>query len=118
MGLLTRTILKANKRERKRAKPVKKQKIKGNIWEYVVGARAEDQEAKGHPAPFPCALARDHIKSWTNEGDIVLDPMCGSGTTCISALQLNRNYIGIDMGHEYCEMAQQRLNKCGRQIYD
>ena len=36
--------------------------------------------------------------------------MCGSGTTCISALQLNRNYIGIDMGHEYCEMAQQRLN--------
>ena len=117
-GSTYKNYSKGEQKRKKMAKPVKKQKIKGNIWEYVVGARAEDQEAKGHPAPFPCALARDHIKSWTNEGDIVLDPMCGSGTTCISALQLNRNYIGIDMGHEYCEMAQQRLNKCGRQIYD
>ena len=53
--------------------------------EYVVGKKAEDQEAKGHPAPFPCALARDHILSWTEEQDLVLDPMCGSGTTCRSA---------------------------------
>ena len=95
----------------KLAKPVKKQKIKGNIWEYVVGKKAEDQASKKHPAPFPCALARDHINSWTNESDIVLDPMCGSGTTCVSALQLNRNYIGIDMSYEYCELARERLAK-------
>ena len=56
------------------AKPVKNKKIKGNIWEYVVGEKAEDQEAKGHPAPFPCELARDHISSWTKAGDVVLDP--------------------------------------------
>ena len=62
----------------KLAKPVKAKKIKGNIWEYVVGKNAEDQEAKGHPAPFPCQLARDHIASWTNPGDFVLDPMVGS----------------------------------------
>ena len=92
------------------ANPVKKQKIKGNIWEYVVGKKKEDQDAKGHPAPFPCALARDHISSWTNEGDIVLDPMNGSGTTCISALQLGRNYIGIDISKQYCDLARNRIS--------
>ena len=92
------------------ANPVKKQKTKGNIWEYVVGKKSEDQKAKGHPAPFPCALARDHVISWTNKGDIVLDPMCGSGTTCRSALQLGRQYIGIDISHEYCEIAKERIN--------
>jgi len=43
------------------AKPVKDKKIKENIWEYVVGKKQEDQEAKGHPAPFPCELVREHI---------------------------------------------------------
>ena len=58
------TYINYSKGEQKRGKiatPVKKNKIKGNIWEYVVGKKAEDQEAKEHPAPFPCALARDHI---------------------------------------------------------
>ena len=50
-----------------------------------MGKNKEDQESKDHPAPFPMALARDHIKSWTNEGDIVLDPLNGSGTTCLAA---------------------------------
>ena len=95
----------------KRANPVKKQKIKGNIWEYVVGKKAEDQEAKGHPAPFPCALARDHISSWSDEGDLVLDPMSGSGTTCVSALQLGRRFIGIDLSGEYCALARARVEK-------
>lgn len=94
----------------KMAKPVKGQKIKGNIWEYVVGKNKEDQEAKGHPAPFPCQLAEDHILSWSNEGDIVLDPMCGSGTTCKMAKSLGRSYIGIDISKEYCEIAENRLN--------
>lgn len=95
----------------KLANPVKAQKIKGNIWEYVVGKKAEDQEAKGHPAPFPCALARDHIISWTNPGDVVLDPMCGSGTTCVTAMEQNRNFIGMDISGEYCEMSRARIEK-------
>lgn len=99
----------------KMAKPVKKQKIKGNIWEYVVGKKAEDQKAKEHPAPFPCALAEDHIKSWTNEGDIVLDPMNGSGTTCVSALKLSRKFIGIDISKEYCELANNRIKEFEQQ---
>lgn len=94
----------------KMANPVKDQKIKGNIWEYVVGKNAEDQEAKGHPAPFPCQLARDHISSWTNEGDVVLDPMCGSGTTCKVAKQLGRHFIGIDVSEEYCAIARTRVD--------
>ena len=82
------------------ANPVKDKKIKGNIWEYVVGKKKEDQEAKEHPAPFPCQLAEDHILSWTNKNDVVLDPMCGSGTTCKIAKKLGRNFIGIDMSKE------------------
>ncbi len=93
----------------KLAKPVKEKKIKGNIWEYVVGKKHEDQEAKGHPATFPCELVRDHILSWTNEDDIVLDPMSGSGTTPRVACELNRRYIGIDVSSEYCEMARKRV---------
>jgi site-specific DNA-methyltransferase (adenine-specific) len=93
----------------KLANPVKTKKIKGNIWEYVVGKNAEDQEAKNHPAPFPCQLARDHILSWTNPNDIVLDPMCGSGTTCKVANELGRHYIGIDISSEYCHLARERI---------
>lgn len=93
----------------KLAKPVKDEKQKGNIWEYVVGKKAVDQEAKGHPAPFPYQLAYDHIFSWTNEGDVVLDPMCGSGTTCVAAYELHRDFIGIDTSQAYCELAKKRL---------
>lgn len=110
-GTTYKNYSKGEQKREKLAKPVKKQKIKGNIWEYVVGKKAEDQEAKGHPAPFPSALARDHINSWTNKGDVVLDPMSGSGTTCKVAYQLDRNFIGIDMSSEYCELARNRIKQ-------
>lgn len=58
---------------------------------------------------FPEALVRDHILTWTNEGDVVLDTMCGSGTTCKIAKQLNRKYIGIDVSEEYCKLTKERL---------
>ena len=108
-GTTYKNYSKGVQKREKMAKPVKKEKIKGNIWNYVVGKKAADQEAKGHPAPFPCALARDHIKSWTNKGDIILDPMCGSGTTCKSAYQLDRKYIGIDISNAYCQLARERI---------
>lgn len=108
-GTTYKNYSKGEQKREKMANPVKKKKIKGNIWEYVVGKKAEDQEAKGHPAPFPCALARDHISSWSDKGGIVLDPMSGSGTTCKAAYELDRQYIGIDMSHEYCEIARKRI---------
>ena len=94
---------------KKMANPVKGQKIKGNIWEYVVGKNKEDQEAKEHPAPFPCELVRDHINSWSNPGAIVLDPMCGSGTTCKVAAELGRNFIGLDISQQYVDLARKRV---------
>ena len=108
-GTTYKNYSKREQTRKKLANPVKAQKIKGNIWEYVVGKNKEDQEAKGHPAPFPCQLAEDHIASWSNLGDIVLDPMCGSGTTCKVAKQLGRKFIGIDLSAEYCAIASARI---------
>ena len=95
----------------KMTNPVKKQKIRGNIWDYVVGKNLEDQEAKGHPAPFPCELVRDHIISWSNEGDLVFDPFMGSGTTGKMALLNNRQFVGIDCSEEYVNISIERVKK-------
>ena len=95
----------------KLANPVKEEKIKGNIWEYVVGKKQIDQEAKKHPAPFPFELARDHIVSWSNENDIVLDPFIGSGTTAIAAIRENRHFIGMELNKEYYDIACERIKK-------
>ncbi len=82
-----------------------------NVWEYYIGRghSASDKIAYEHPAIFPEKLAQDHIISWSNKGDIVLDPMFGSGTTLKMAKRLNRKYIGFEISKEYCLIAQQRL---------
>ncbi len=90
---------------------LKEHKVKNNIWQYAVGlgGTTKDKIAFTHPAVFPEKLAEDQIITWTNEGDIVLDPMCGSGTTCKMAMINNRHFIGIDISDEYCEVAKKRL---------
>ena len=93
------------------ARPVKSQKIKGNIWEYPVGVKKEDKEARFHPSSFPYQLVVDHILSWSNEGDLILDPMCGSGTTCVAAKRLHRHWIGIELSEKYCELARKRVQQ-------
>lgn len=93
----------------KLANPVKSEKVKGNIWEYVVGKKKEDQDAKEHPAPFPSQLARDHIMSWSNEGDTVLDPFLGSGTTGKCAVELKRHFVGIEISKHYIDIAKTRI---------
>jgi DNA modification methylase len=84
-----------------------------NIWEINNGAgfSTKDKIAFQHPAIFPEKLAEDHILSWSNEGDTVLDPMAGSGTTLKMAKKNNRNYIGIEISPEYIEIIKKRLNK-------
>lgn len=90
---------------------IKDFQARSNIWKYNIGsAVSSDKIAFSHSAIFPEQLANDHIISWSNEGDIVLDPMCGSGTTCKMAQINNRNYIGIDISKEYCEIARNRIN--------
>lgn len=88
------------------------EKTKTNIWEYAVGlgGTTNDKIAFNHPAVFPEKLAQDHILSWSNEGDLVFDPMCGSGTTCKMALINNRNYLGCDIAQEYVDIAIERVN--------
>lgn len=75
---------------------VKPTKIKKNIFTYSVGGGKS-----GHPAVFPDKLAEDHILSWSNEGDLVLDPFMGSGTTAKMCILNNRNYIGCEICEEY-----------------
>lgn len=94
-------------------KELKKEKTRTNIWPYAVGlgGTTSDKIAFKHPAVFPEKLAEDHILSWTNKGDLVFDPMCGSGTTCKMAALNDRNWIGIDLSQEYIEIARQRLRE-------
>lgn len=74
-----------------------------NIWHIY------PQKLSDHPAPFPVKLAHDHIVSWSNEQDVVLDPFIGSGTTAVAALQLNRKYIGFEISQEYVDIANKRI---------
>ncbi len=92
-------------------KPVPETSPRNNIWKYNTGKgySTKDKEAFKHPAIFPEQLAHDHILSWSNEDDIVLDPFCGSGTTCKMAKLLGRHYIGIDISGEYIGITQGRL---------
>ena len=78
-----------------------------SIWTFA----AESAKKVGHPAPFPLELPNRLIQLYTYEGDVVLDPFCGSGTTCLAAFNLNRFYIGIDKSKEYVDLANKRLNK-------
>lgn len=97
-------------RSGKKRKPVGTHKIKGNIWYYPTGKNhsTKDEIAFKHPAIFPEKLAYDHICSWSNVGDIIFDPMCGSGTTLKMASMADRKFIGIDISEEYCEIARSR----------
>jgi len=85
--------------------------VRRNVWRMDSGnsRSTSDKIAYQHPAIFPDALARDHIISWSNEQDVVLDPMCGSGTTCAQSVLLNRQFIGIDVSKEYCELSRKRV---------
>lgn len=82
-----------------------------NVW-YVINGKGfgGDKLSYLHPASMPESLAEDHILSWSNEGDVVFDPMCGSGTTLKMAKMNNRNFIGIDINEEYVKLSNERIN--------
>lgn len=77
-----------------------------NIWEYGVGGGST-----GHPAVFPETLARDHIISWSGEGDTVLDPFMGSGTTGVACVNAGRKFTGIELDQGYFDIAKKRINE-------
>lgn len=85
-----------------------------NIWD-IPSSSCESNENRSmvlkHPATFSQALARDHILSWSNEGDVVLDPFSGSGTTAKMAKHNGRKYIGIEINPDYVEISKKRLQQ-------
>ena len=120
-------------RLKKDIKPVKDFSPRNNVWRYVPeyekdetaedtvasevrryivggGFGQKDKRAYDHPATYPLALAEDHILTWSKPGDVVLDPMAGSGTTCMAAQRHDRQFIGIDISLQYCELACRRLS--------
>ena len=119
-------------RQKKNIKPVPDFSPRNNVWRYVPeydkdeaaedivasevrryvvggGIGQKDKAAYKHPATFPQALAEDHILTWSKRGDVVMDPMCGSATSCLAAQCLDRHFIGIDISREYTELACRRL---------
>ena len=102
---------------KKRMGKLNKEKVRTNVWSYAVGlgGTTKDRIAFKHPAVFPEKLAEEHILSWSNEGDLIFDPMCGSGTTCKMAKLNGRKFIGCDVSDEYCKIAKERLKGVNHQ---
>lgn len=84
---------------------------RGTVWVYDggMGKGTKDSIAFEHPAIFPEALARDHVTTWSNPGDLVLDPFSGSGTTAKAAKELGRRFLGLEINPEYCAIAEWRI---------
>lgn len=91
-----------------KGKEIKQYGQRFNVWRINTEMSNKN---RFHPAQFPEQLANDHIISWSNENDIVLDPFMGSGTTAKMAILNNRNYIGFEISKEYCDIANQRLGQ-------
>jgi site-specific DNA-methyltransferase (adenine-specific) len=81
-----------------------------NNWWYIPPV-SSSKELSGHPAQYPVRLANDHIISWSNEGDTVLDCFMGSGTTGVACVNTGRNFIGIELDEGYFSVAQERIEK-------
>jgi DNA modification methylase len=76
--------------------------VRGTVWKGLTAGQENICQPIKHPAKMPYWLARDHIRSWSNEGDVILDPMAGSGTTLEAALRCGRRAIGVEISEEYC----------------
>ena len=88
-----------------------------DIWRYNagwnhMGRKGENQQMlHDHPSVFSYHLAADHIRSWSNPGDTVCDPMAGSGTTLRAAVDLGRKAIGIEVNPQYCDLIRRRMSQ-------
>mgnify|MGYP003448467487 FL=1 len=98
----------------KNIRPIPEFSLRTNIWKYSVSFN----DKTGHPAVFPEKLAEDNILSWSCEGDLVLDPFMGSGTTAKMAILNNRNYIGFELNKDYYEKSLERVAKYEGKVND
>ena len=91
----------------RKSKPTAEFGFRTNIWKYNIA----QNDRTGHPAVFPERLAEDHIRSWSVEGDLVMDPFMGSGTTAKMALLNGRQYLGFEQNPDYHKVSLERLAK-------
>jgi site-specific DNA-methyltransferase (adenine-specific) len=85
--------------------------LRYNYWNmYNLG----NKEFGDHPATMPPEMAKDHIETWTDEGETVLDPFMGSGTTGVAAIEMGRKFVGIEINPEYYDVSCKRLYKALR----
>lgn len=91
---------------------IKTNGVRNNIWKL----NTNKKNTIGHPATFPEELASDHINTWSNEKDLILDPFMGSGTTAKVCLETGRYFIGFEISKEYCDMANKRIKHLKEQI--
>lgn len=94
---------------------VNKEAVDYNIWEIAIAPNKKIYNVNGkeikHPAVFPYEIPYRHILTWANEGDVVLDPFAGSGTTLVASKDLKRKYIGIEIVQDYCEIIKENLKE-------
>jgi site-specific DNA-methyltransferase (adenine-specific) len=89
-------------------KEVNKGKQMRNLWELTAPSRGEKKYGK-HPTQKPLALLERILQASSKEGDLVLDPFVGSGTTCVAAVRLGRRCIGIDIEKRYIDISVSRI---------
>ena len=91
-------------------------KCPGTIWKFST-SKTRDEVKCQHPATYSDEIPYAFIQVFSQEGDLILDPMVGSGSTCIAAHALGRRYIGIDISAEYCEIARKRMEIWHSNLY-
>jgi DNA modification methylase len=99
--------IREDRSEARRGAVVKLDKPRQSVWEYA------NTGSRGHPAAFPLNLAKDHIVTWSNPGDVVLDPFAGGGTTLKAAAELKRQFVGIEINPDYCAEIEDWLKLSG-----
>ncbi|MBC8141539.1 MAG: site-specific DNA-methyltransferase [Armatimonadetes bacterium] len=90
-------------------KAVNPLKCRGTVWKYATSNSEGNRLKMKHPATYPDKLVEDILLCFSDPGDLVLDPMCGSGTTCVVAAQNERRFVGIEINPDYCAIARERL---------
>ena len=95
--------MRLDRKEKNKDHRILETKPRGNVWRYAPTTNPD------HPAPFPYDLARDHVVSWSFEGDTILDPFMGSGTTAIACIKERRHFIGFELSKEYFDKAVRRI---------
>lgn len=94
--------------DNKNEKNVNEIGMRFNVWQINTEKKSSNV---GHPAMMPERLAHDMIVSWSNEGDVVLDPFMGSGTTGRMCVKTKRDFVGIDVSENYVDLARRRIKE-------